>query len=84
MMYASAARELAKRNSGIEEQLNTLMEKCSIAIFDSAKAGKLDTYIDLEDYDQAALSLLKEVLEEKEYSIHFTGAFKSPRLWISW
>ena len=83
-MYASAAREMAKKNSGIEEQLKVLTEKCGIAILDRAKAGNLDAYIDLEDYDTAALSLLKEVLEEKEYSIHFTGAFKSPRLWISW
>lgn len=84
MMYASAARDLARRNSGIEEQFKTLVEKCGNAILESAKAGKLSTYLDLEDYDEAALSLLKEALEEKEYSIHLTGAFKSPRIWISW
>lgn len=84
MMYASAARDLAKRNSGIEEQLKVLIEKCGEAIFESAKAGKLDTHLDLEGYDTAALSLLREALEEKEYSIHFTGAFKNPRIWISW
>ena len=82
-MYASAARELAKRNSGIEEQLKVLMEKCSNAIYEGAKAGKLDIYIDL-DCDTAVFSLLREALEEREYSIHVTGAFKNPRLWISW
>lgn len=83
-MYASAARELAKRNNNIEEQLKVLIERCSNAIFESAKAGKLEVYLDLEDYDTAALSLLREALEEKEYSLHFTGAFKNPRIWISW
>ena len=56
MMYASAARDLARRNSGIEEQFKTLVEKCGNAILESAKAGKLSTYLDLEDYDEAALS----------------------------
>ena len=83
-MYASAARELARKNNNIEEQLKVLLEKCGEAIFESAKAGKLDTHLDLEGYDNAALSLLREALEEREYSIHFTGAFKNPRIWISW
>lgn len=84
MMYASAARELAKKHSEVEKQFNTLLEKCSNAIFESARNGQMTTYIDFEDYDEAVFSLLKEELKDKGYSIHLRGAFKTPRLWIDW